>query len=241
MSVVPYKNKNAGKKEQMAEMFDNISPRYDLLNRMLSAGVDIHWRKKALKELEKNKPEAILDIATGTGDLAIMAARRLKPKSIIGADISEGMLEIGRKKVKSAGLDHVIKMQVGDSEALGFADGTFDAVTVAFGVRNYENLDNGLAEMNRVLKKGGKVMILEFSQPDSFPFKHLFNFYFKYILPLIGRMVSKDMSAYSYLPESVKQFPYGDAFLERLKRAGFQETKWKKLTFGISSIYTGVK
>lgn len=241
MTVVPYKESEAGKKEQVAAMFDNVSARYDLLNRVLSMGIDIGWRKKAIKELKALKPVKLLDVATGTGDLAIMAEKMLKPESITGVDISEGMLEVGRKKIKESGLDSVIILQKGDSENLIFEENTFDAVTVAFGVRNFENLEKGLKELNRVLRPGGKVMILEFSKPQTFPVNYLYNFYFNYILPFIGRLVSKDMSAYSYLPESVEKFPFGNAFLEKLKDAGFKNVQWKKLTFGISSIYTGIK
>lgn len=241
MTVVPYKESEAGKKEQVAAMFDNVSSRYDLLNRVLSAGIDIQWRKKALKGLKAENPRAVLDVATGTGDLAIMAAKILKPDSITGVDISEGMLRVGRKKIKDAGLDKVITLQKGDSENLVFEDGAFDAVTVAFGVRNFENLEKGLKELRRVLRPGGRLMILEFSKPRTFPVNYLYNVYFKYILPFIGRLVSKDMSAYSYLPESVEKFPFGEDFLEKLRDAGFNNVQWRKLTFGISSIYTGIK
>jgi len=241
MSVLPYKESDAGKKQQVAEMFNNISGKYDLLNRLLSAGVDVSWRKKALKMLKDDKPFYLLDVATGTADFALMAQKILKPGKITGIDISEGMLAIGAKKIKEAGLETTIDLEVGDCEALVFPDASFDAVTVAFGVRNFEDLDKGLKEINRVLKIGGKVLILEFSKPDTFPLNYLFNFYFKHILPLIGKMISKDTAAYSYLPESVQVFPYGSNFLDKLKEAGFEKTKWKKLTFGISSVYTGTK
>jgi demethylmenaquinone methyltransferase / 2-methoxy-6-polyprenyl-1,4-benzoquinol methylase len=240
MAVVPYKNSDSGKKEQVAEMFNNISHRYDFLNRFLSAGVDIGWRKAALAELAESKPALILDVATGTGDFALMSYKILKPEQITGVDISEGMLNVGRKKVAEAGLTDKISLHLGDSENLQFPDHSFDALTVAFGVRNFENLEKGLKEFHRVLKPGGKLLILEFSKPQT-PFRYLFNFYFKYILPVVGRLVSRDMSAYSYLPESVKHFPSGEAFITKLKEAGFKDTKWKQLTFGISSIYTGVK
>jgi demethylmenaquinone methyltransferase/2-methoxy-6-polyprenyl-1,4-benzoquinol methylase len=241
MSVVPYKNSEAGKKDQVAEMFNNISGKYDLLNRVLSVGIDIRWRKKTIKELASIKPQMILDVATGTGDLAITTYNLLKPSKIVGVDISSGMLEMGRTKIKNLGLEDVISLELGDSEDLQFKTDTFDAVTVAFGVRNFENLEKGLAELYRVTKPGGKIAILEFSKPQTFPLNFLYNFYFKYILPFIGKMISKDMSAYSYLPESVEKFPFGEAFLSKLKNAGFNNTQWKKLTFGISSIYIGVK
>jgi demethylmenaquinone methyltransferase/2-methoxy-6-polyprenyl-1,4-benzoquinol methylase len=241
MSVVPYKNSEAEKKDQVAEMFNNISGKYDLLNRVLSVGIDIRWRKKTIKELASIKPQMVLDVATGTGDLAITTYNILKPSKIIGVDISSGMLEMGRTKIKNLGLEDVISLELGDSEELQFETDTFDAVTVAFGVRNFENLEKGLAELYRVTKPGGKIAILEFSKPQTFPLNFLYNFYFKYILPFIGKMISKDMSAYSYLPESVEKFPFGEAFLSKLKNAGFNNTQWKKLTFGISSIYIGVK
>ncbi len=240
MSVVPYKDKQSSKKEQVADMFNSISKRYDFLNHFLSAGIDIIWRKKAIKLLAKDKPQTILDIATGTGDFAIESLA-LNPKKVVGVDISEGMLSVGREKMKKKGIDHIIEMRLGDSEGLNFPDNNFDAVIVAFGVRNFENLKQGLKDMLRVLKPGGRVVILEFSKPRSFPFKQLYNFYFKYILPVIGRLVSKDQSAYTYLPESVNAFPEGDAFTKILQELGYKETECKTLTFGISSIYTGLK
>jgi demethylmenaquinone methyltransferase / 2-methoxy-6-polyprenyl-1,4-benzoquinol methylase len=240
MTVVPYKDRGESKKEQVAQMFDNISPKYDLLNRVLSMGIDISWRKKAVKMLRKHEPKLILDVATGTGDFAIEALR-LNPDKIIGVDISEGMLDMGRKKMKEKGLEHKIDLQTGDSEDLPFPDNMFDAVIVSFGVRNFETLEKGLAGMYRVLKPGGKVVILEFSKPKMFPFKQLYNFYFKHVLPGIGKMVSKDKSAYTYLPESVQAFPDGDNFLAILNKVGYKETLCKPLTLGISSIYTGIK
>ena len=240
MTVLPYKDKEGGKKQQVAEMFDNISPKYDFLNHFLSLGIDIRWRKKAVKLLEESQPRLILDVATGTGDFAL-EAMALSPDKIIGVDISEGMLDVGRKKMKEKGLADRIVLQSGDSEDLKFPEGTFDAVIVSFGVRNFENLKKGLAGMHRVLKPGGKVVILEFSKPKSFPFKQLYNFYFTYILPGIGRLVSKDQSAYTYLPESVQQFPDGKAFTEILDELGFSQATCKPLTLGISSIYTRIK
>ncbi|WP_339905437.1 bifunctional demethylmenaquinone methyltransferase/2-methoxy-6-polyprenyl-1,4-benzoquinol methylase UbiE [uncultured Cyclobacterium sp.] len=240
MSVVPYKNQKEGKKQQVANMFNNISKNYDLLNHVLSMGIDIIWRKKAIKMLQEDKPKLILDIATGTGDFAIEALA-LKPEKIIGVDISEGMLSEGRKKMKQKKLDHLIELQMGDSEKLLFEENKFDAVIVSFGVRNFENLEKGLADMYRVLKPGGKTVILEFSTPKKFPMKQAYSFYFKYILPQIGKMVSKDNSAYTYLPESVKAFPDGNDFINILERVGFKKTQCKTLTFGISSIYVGIK
>jgi len=240
MQVVPYKEKDQGKKEQVAEMFNNISKRYDLLNHVLSMGIDILWRKKAVRMLKPFAPKVMLDIATGTGDFAIESSR-LKPDKIYGVDISEGMLEVGRKKITSKKLDTVIEMQLGDSEKLLFEDNFFDAVTVAFGVRNYENLKLGLSEMFRVMKPGGHVVIIEFSKPSKFPVKQVYNFYFKAILPTIGKLVSKDQSAYTYLPESVSAFPHGQTFIDIMNEVGFTETKAIPLTLGISSIYWGSK
>ena len=240
MSVVPYKDKDGSKKEQVTEMFDNISPKYDLLNHLLSGGVDIYWRKRAIKLLRKQQPKIILDIASGTGDFAIEALS-LNPEKIIGVDISEGMLAVGREKIKKLKKQDIITLQSGDSESLSFTDNYFDAVIVSFGVRNFQNLLAGLTEMNRVMKSDGTCVVVEFSKPRSFPFKQLYNFYFKYILPLIGKTVSKDSAAYTYLPESVQAFPDGEAFLEIFKKAGFKNTKCIPLTFGICTIYTGQK
>ena len=240
MSVVPYKDQQSSKKEQVAQMFDNISPKYDFLNHTLSLGIDNIWRKKAINLLKKDEPELILDIATGTGDFAI-AALKLNPEKVIGVDISPGMLEVGKKKMDKKGLSDKIEMKLGDSEGLEFEENKFDAVIVAFGVRNFEHLEEGLTDMYRVLKDSGKVVILEFSSPKAFPLKQIYNFYFRWILPTIGRLISKDQSAYTYLPESVKAFPDGNDFTDILKKIGFKETTCKPLTFGISSIYTGVK
>ncbi len=240
MSVVPYKDKQDPKKTQVAEMFNNISPKYDLLNHVLSLGIDIIWRKKAIKMLTKDQPKLILDIATGTGDFAIEALV-LNPDKIIGVDISEGMLSEGRKKMLKRGLHNKIDLQLGDSEGLQFEDNKFDAVIVSFGVRNFEDLEKGLADMFRVLKPGGKTVVLEFSKPKSFPMKQAYAFYSNWILPLIGKIVSKDNSAYTYLPESVQAFPDGEDFLHVLKKVGFHSTLCKPLTFGISSIYVGQK
>ncbi len=240
MAVVPYKEQQASKKEQVAEMFNNISHRYDFLNHFLSLGIDILWRKKAIRLLKKDQPKQILDIATGTGDFAIEALA-LNPDKVIGVDISAGMLEHGKQKMKRKELDHIIDMQMGDSEKLLFENNTFDAVIVSFGVRNFENLEKGLSDMFRVLKPGGKTVIIEFSRPRRFPMKQLYNFYFKSILPIIGKLISKDQSAYTYLPESVEAFPDGNDFLAILEKVGFKSTECRPLTFGISSIYIGQK
>ncbi|QCR23302.1 bifunctional demethylmenaquinone methyltransferase/2-methoxy-6-polyprenyl-1,4-benzoquinol methylase UbiE [Pontibacter sp. SGAir0037] len=240
MAVVPYKDQNDGKKSQVASMFNNIAGKYDFLNHFLSAGIDIIWRRKAVSLLAPEKPKLVLDIATGTADFAIETLK-LKPEKIVGVDISEGMLAVGREKLKKKGLSHKIELRYGDSEKLPFEDNTFDAITVAFGVRNFENLSKGLAEMNRVLKPGGTAVVLEFSKPKAFPMKQLYHFYFKNILPVVGRIVSKDNAAYTYLPESVQAFPDGKDFISIFENVGFKSTKWHSLTFGISSIYTGKK
>ncbi len=239
-TVVPYKDRKDNKKTQVAEMFNQISPKYDLLNHLLSLGIDILWRKKAIKILKKYKPKTILDVATGTGDFAIESLA-VNPDKVIGVDISEGMLDVGKKKVLKMNLQDKITLQYGDSEAMPFEDNSFDAIIASFGVRNFENLEKGLSEFNRVLKKDGVAIILEFSKPKVFPFKQVYSLYFKYILPVIGKTISKDSSAYTYLPESVKAFPDGQDFLSILKGLEFKNTKCKELTFGISSIYIGEK
>lgn len=240
MTVVPYKEQDASKKEQVAQMFDNVSPKYDFLNHLLSGGIDILWRKKAIRLLKKAQPKTILDIATGTGDFAIEALA-LKPDKIVGVDISEGMLSFGREKIKKLGVESVITLQTGDSEKLQFEDNTFDAVIVSFGVRNFENLEKGLTDMCRVMKTGGTCIVLEFSKPQKFPMKQLYNFYFKNILPTVGKIVSKDTSAYTYLYDSVQAFPEGSEFMQVFQRAGFNNTQCLPLTFGISTIYIGRK
>ncbi|QOI97300.1 MAG: bifunctional demethylmenaquinone methyltransferase/2-methoxy-6-polyprenyl-1,4-benzoquinol methylase UbiE [Flammeovirgaceae bacterium] len=240
MEVVPYKEEKSTKKEQVARMFDNISHRYDFLNHFLSLGIDNGWRRKAVNLLKPLKPRLILDVATGTGDFAV-AALRLNPDKIIGVDISEGMLEIGRKKMQNRGLDKKIDLISGDSENLPFEENKFDAVTVGFGVRNFEDVNRGLAEIRRVLRPGGMLVVLEFSRPKQFPFKQLYNFYFKFILPKLGRLISRDKAAYTYLPESVEAFPDGDDFLTILTNLGYKEPACKPLTLGISSIYTARK
>ena len=240
MTVVPYKNQQSGKKEQVAQMFDNISKHYDFLNHFLSLGIDIYWRKRAIQLLKPEKPQLILDIATGTADFAIEALA-LHPEKVIGVDISEGMLEIGRKKLHRKKLDDRIELQMGDSERLLFEDNIFDAVIVAFGVRNFENLEKGLQDMHRVLKPGGMAVIVEFSKPTKFPFKQVYNLYFQSVLPKIGKVISKDNAAYSYLPASVQAFPDGGAFEKVLQKVGFNQTTCTSLTFGICAIYTGKK
>lgn len=221
-------------------MFDSISKRYDFLNHFLSMGIDRKWRKKAIACLRDLHPEHILDMATGTGDLALEALS-LQPAKITGVDLSEGMLEIGRKKIREAGKSGIIELVKGDSEHLTFADNTFDACTVGFGVRNFENLDQGLAEIYRVLKPGAMFVVLEFSKPRVFPVKQIYQFYFNTILPFWGRYISKNQSAYTYLPESVRHFPDGARFTAHLEKAGFRKTTMKALSLGICSIYTGVK
>ncbi len=221
-------------------MFDSISKRYDFLNHFLSLGIDKLWRRKAVNYLKKDNPNMILDVATGTADLAIECLK-LNPDKVIGVDLSEGMLSMGRKKLAASGQDAKIELRKGDSEKLLFEDSTFDACTVGFGVRNFEDLDKGLAEIYRVLKPGAKLVVLEFSKPRTFPVKQLYNLYFNTILPLWGRYISKSNSAYSYLPESVKHFPDGQDFLNHLEKVGFKQMKMQALSFGICSIYVGTK
>ncbi|WP_295720911.1 bifunctional demethylmenaquinone methyltransferase/2-methoxy-6-polyprenyl-1,4-benzoquinol methylase UbiE [Mucilaginibacter sp.] len=240
-TITPYNNQQATKKEQVADMFNNISKTYDFLNHFMSLGIDIIWRKKAINELKKDQPKLILDVATGTGDFAFEALKALKPNKIIGVDISRGMLDIAEQKIQKRGLGDKFEVKLGDSEKLPFDDDAFDAVTVAYGVRNFENLEIGLADIQRVLKPGGKAVVLEFSKPKAFPVKQLYNFYFNYITPGIGKLFSKDSRAYSYLPESVAAFPDGKSFVALMDKVGFKNTKHRPLAFGICSIYTGVK
>lgn len=239
-TVKPYSDSDLTKKEQVEQMFDNISGKYDELNHILSMGIDVGWRKKVVKIIKNQNPKTVLDIATGTGDLAIMMAKSTDAK-ITGFDLSAGMLEVGRKKIAELNLENRIEMIQGDAEKMQFDDNSFDCITVAFGVRNFEDLKKGLDEIYRVLKPGGKFVILEFSQPQSFPMKQLYGFYSKNILPMIGKKISKDKSAYTYLPESVKAFPYGEEMKKILKSSNFIKTTDKKLTFGISSIYASLK
>jgi len=239
MEVKPYSDQ-AGKKEQVERMFDAISGRYDFLNRSLSFGIDVYWRKKMVAKLKNDRPATILDIATGTADVAI-SLRKLNPNKIVGLDLSEKMLEVGREKIKKKNLSGLIQLVKGDSEQIHYPDNSFDAVTVAFGVRNFENLLRGLQEMHRVVKPGGKVVILEFSRPRSFPIKQLYDFYFRYFCPWWGKLVSKDSEAYTYLYDSVKAFPEGDDFLKIAQEAGYSAVKAERLTFGIVSLYTVLK
>lgn len=240
-TVKPYKETDGSKKEQVADMFNNISGTYDFLNHFMSLGIDILWRKKAIRLLKKSQPQQLLDVATGTGDFALEAIRILKPQQVVGVDISEGMLDVARKKIIEKGVQDQFSVQLGDSENLPFDDHAFDAVTVAFGVRNFENLEKGLAEMQRVLRPGGKAVILEFSKPRGMIIKGLYNFYFHRVTPFIGRFFSKDKRAYEYLPESVNQFPDGADFTAILQRVGFTESRAMPQTFGICTIYVGTK
>lgn len=227
-------------KQYVRSLFDSIAYRYDLLNHLLSGGIDFYWRRRAVEYLKDIRPRRILDVATGTADFAI-ATLRLNPQEVIGVDIAEEMLKIGRAKLQKRGLDSTITLQSGEAEHLGFETGSFDATIVAFGARNFEHLEQGLAEMNRVLRPGGKIVVLEFSRPGTFPFKQLYFFYFKSVLPLVGRLVSRHKEAYRYLPDTVMKFPEGNDFLNILRKVGFAELKEERLTFGIATIYCGVK
>lgn len=235
-SVTPYQDSAASKKEQVTEMFDSIAPKYDLLNHLLSFGIDIQWRKKAIRMLRPYKPQVVVDIATGTGDFAV-AARKLKPRQIIGIDISPEMLRVGREKMVKKSLDQLVDMRLGDSEALELDSNSVDAVTVGFGVRNFENLKKGLSEIRRVLRPGGAVVILEPSYPTRFPLKQLFQLHFRIITPLIGKFISGDQAAYNYLPDSVKAFPNGQDFLDICQEVGYSKCVYKPLTLGICSLY----
>ena len=240
-TIVPSIDSDLSKKEQVARMFDNIAYRYDFLNRFLSAGIDIWWRKKAIRQLIKCNPKNILDVATGTADVAIMTIAILHPDKITGIDISDGMLEIGRAKIKKQGLEKTIELLNGDSETIKFADNSFDAVTVAFGVRNFEHLEKGLHEIKRVLKPGGKLVVLEFSQPQTTGVKQLYNVYMKLVARNVGKLFSKNRDAYKYLDESIKKFPEGKNFTLILDNLGYINTYCKPLTLGICSIYCGEK
>lgn len=239
-TVVPYKDSGLGKKQQVGLMFDDIASRYDFLNRFLSGGRDIHWRKKAIAELKQMAPKRILDVATGTADMALLLNQIISPNEIIGIDISEGMLEIGRKKISNLGKDHNIRLEKGDCEDLHYPDNQFDAITVAFGVRNFEDLEKGLHEMLRVLKPAGKLVVLEFSQPGNSKFRMLCKFYLSRIAPFLVQIFSKKQ-AYQYLDKSIQAFPEGERFLRIMKKAGFTHTYLVPLSFGICSIYCGHK
>ncbi len=240
-NVVPDTGSNLSKKAQVAEMFNNIAGRYDFLNHFLSMGIDKGWRKKAIAEVGQIKPQKILDVATGTGDMAISAARNIQPKQVTGVDIADQMLAEGRKKIDAAGLGNIITLQTGDSEHMPFDTGSYDAVMCAYGVRNFEDLEKGLIEMNRVLRYGGKLVILEFSRPSRFPVKQLYKFYFRYILPTLGKMLSKHSTAYSYLNESAMAFPDGNKFCDILSHCGFKNATARPLTFGVTTLYTAYK
>ena len=238
--VKPYNDRDTSKKEEVATMFNNISKRYDFLNHFLSLGIDKIWRKKAIRLLREVQPKSILDIATGTGDFAI-AALKLKPEEVIGVDISQGMLDVGIEKMKRKGVDDIISMQLGDSEKVPFDDNRFDALTVGFGVRNYENLEKGLSDMLRVLRPNGRAIILEFSKPRKFPVKQTFGFYSKRVIPFLGKTISKDKRAYEYLPESVEAFPEGQDFLDIMTKVGYKNVDSQLVSGGIATIYWGTK
>ena len=239
-SIKPY-NEEEKKSVQVERMFDNIAPAYDQLNHTLSWGIDKSWRKKAIDWLKPFNPQRMMDVATGTGDFAIQACRVLNPKELIGTDISEGMMNVGRQKVKEAGLESRISFAKEDCTALSFPDNRFDAITVAFGVRNFEDLDKGLREMHRVLDSEGKLVILELSEPEWFPMKQLYALYSKVVIPTLGKLLSKDRSAYTYLPQSIKAFPQGEVMKEIILKAGFKEACFKRLTLGICTLYTATK
>ena len=239
-SIKPY-NEDEKKSVQVERMFDNIAPAYDQLNHTLSWGIDKSWRKKAINWLKPFQPQRMMDVATGTGDFAIQACRVLNPKELIGTDISEGMMNVGRQKVKDAGLEGRISFAKEDCTALTFPDNRFDAITVAFGVRNFEDLDKGLREMHRVLDDNGKLVILELSEPDWFPMKQLYALYSKVVIPTLGKLLSKDRSAYTYLPQSIKAFPQGEIMREIILKAGFSKADFKRLTLGICTLYTATK
>ena len=239
--IIPYKDSGKSKKEQVAEMFDRIAGRYDVMNRFLSARTDINWRKKAIRMLKKDRPQHILDVATGTADMAIMAAKLLKPKKITGIDISAQMLEEGKKKVVKEALTDCIELRMGDSETIKFAENTFDAVMVAFGVRNFESLENGLAEMLRVMKPGSRIVILEFSKPRGKAVKSLYNLYMSIVAPQVARWFRQNKEAYQYLSESANAFPDRHDFVHILNKVGYSSTGWKPLSLGICCIYSGQK
>ena len=240
-TLVPFKNSGESKKKQVEDMFDKIAFRYDFLNHFLSAGIDVGWRKKAIRLLETDKPHRILDVATGTGDFAITCYKMLKPQHITGIDISEGMMEIGRKKIERAHLQQSIELLKGDSEAISYPDNSFDAVTVAFGVRNFENLEKGLTEIQRVLKPGGKLVVLECTQPSNAIVKPLYRFYMNKITPGIGKIVANSNDAYQYLNDSVARFPEKQNFINILNKLDYRNAFYKTLTLGICTIYCAEK
>jgi demethylmenaquinone methyltransferase/2-methoxy-6-polyprenyl-1,4-benzoquinol methylase len=240
-TIVPFKDSTDRKKKQVEKMFDNIAFRYDFLNRFLSAGIDVSWRKKAIKLLVPSNPKQILDVATGTGDFAITSFHLLKADKITGIDISDGMLAIGRQKIEKAGLQKNIELLKGDSEAILFDDNSFDAVTVAFGVRNFENLEKGLSEIKRVLRPGGKLIVLECTKPSMQVIKQFYHFYMKFITPKIGKIIAKNNDAYQYLNDSVLQFPEKENFTQILKQSGYRNAFYKTLTLGICTIYCAEK
>ncbi|MDN3724529.1 bifunctional demethylmenaquinone methyltransferase/2-methoxy-6-polyprenyl-1,4-benzoquinol methylase UbiE [Aequorivita sp. SDUM287046] len=239
--ITPYKNSSEGKKKQVEQMFDTISENYDGLNRIISLGSDIKWRKKVIKMVAEKKPKTILDVATGTGDLAIQFAEKTSAEKIVGLDLSEGMLSMARKKVAGKAIAETIEFVQADSEALPFEDNTFNAITVSFGIRNFENLEKGLAEIFRVLKPGGIFVVLETSVPSKFPFKQGYHFYTKTILPMVGKIFSKDKVAYKYLSESASVFPHGEALNNILRKIGFKDVKNIPQTFGVATIYNATK
>ncbi len=238
--IKPY-SKEGEKREQVEQMFDNIAPAYDKLNHTLSLGIDKSWRKKAIKWLYPYSPKQMMDVATGTGDFAILACKMLQPDELIGTDISEGMMNVGREKVKMEGLDQQISFAREDCTHLSFPDNRFDAVTVAFGIRNFADLDKGLSEMCRVIRRDGHLVILELTTPEQFPMKQLFSIYSKAVIPTLGKMLSKDQSAYHYLPQTIKAFPQGEVMKKALEKAGFRDVNFKRLTFGICTLYTATK
>jgi len=239
--IIPFKDSEKTKKEQVADMFNKISPKYDAMNRVLSARTDIGWRKKAIGKLKKDNPQHVLDVATGTADMALMAYKMLNPVTMTGIDISEGMLELGRKKIDKEGLGDKIKLYSGDSETINFAESTFDAVMVAFGVRNFENLESGLGEMLRVLKPGGRLIVLEFSKPRHKAIKIFYNLYMGIVAPQVARMFKQNKEAYKYLNESANAFPDRHLFIDILKKVGFSDTEFTPLSLGICCIYSGRK
>lgn len=239
--IIPFKDSEKTKKEQVADMFNKISPKYDAMNRVLSARTDVGWRKKAINKLKKDNPQHVLDVATGTADMALMAYKMLNPVTMTGIDISEGMLELGRKKIDKEGLGDKIKLYSGDSETINFAESTFDAVMVAFGVRNFENLENGLGEMLRVLKPGGRLIVLEFSKPRHKAIKIFYNLYMGIVAPQVARMFKQNKEAYKYLNESANAFPDRHLFIDILKKVGFSDTEFTPLSLGICCIYSGRK